>query len=152
MRDGFAEKGDVGPEYCPWFPSQPSWTFLINQFWLLNGTILVYNHTHMYFGPEQRQNEFIFLQNGDLFHRKWSGWSGNITMIPILGFMNLGSELILNLNWFIARLQPHRYVFWAITATKLVHFPPKWGLALQKMERLDWKIVHDSHPRLHEPS
>ena len=73
-------------------------------------------------------------------------------MIPILGFMNLDNKLILNLNWCSISLQPYTHVFWAVTATKLVQFPPKGGLALQKMVRLDWKIDHDSHPGLREPS
>ena len=28
-----------------------------------------------------------------------------------------------------ASLKPHTHVFWVRTATKLVGFPPKWGLA-----------------------
>ena len=72
-------------------------------------------------------------------------------MIPIIGFMKIDNKLILNLNWFSTSLQPYTHVFWAITSTKLVHFPPKRGLALRKMVRLDWKIIYDSHPRLHEP-
>ena len=73
-------------------------------------------------------------------------------MIPILGFMNLDNDQILNLNWYTASLQPCTHVFWARIATQLVHFPPKRGLPLQKMVRLDWKSNHDSHPRVHESS
>ena len=55
-------------------------------------------------------------------------------MISITGFMNLYNELIFNLNWYSTSLQPYTHVFWAITATKLVHFgryyfAPKYGLA-----------------------
>ena len=152
MRAGFAENGEVGLEIKPWLPFQTTWTFLVNQCWLWNSIILVYNHTNMCFGPEQPQNEFIFLQNWDLLEIKCWGWSRNSSMIIILGFMNLNSKLILNSNWYSISLQPCTHVYWVRTATKLVHLPPKWGLTFQKMVRLDWKIVHDSHVRPHEPS
>ena len=163
MKSVLVENGEVGLENYPWFSFQASWTFLINQYWLWTSIITVYNHTNMCFGPEHPQNESMFLQNGDLFDRKWWGWSRNSSTIPLLGFVNLDNKLILNLNWYSISLQPYTHVFCAIIATKLVHFPPKWGLtvkilkmkfpkALQKMVRLDWKIDHDSHPRLHEPS
>ena len=51
-----------------------------------------------------------------------------------------------------ASLKLHTHVFWVRAATKLVGFPPKWGLSWEKMVRLDWKINHDSHARIHEPS
>ena len=73
-------------------------------------------------------------------------------MIPIVGFMYLDNKLTLNLNWYSISLQPCTNVFWATKVTKLVYFPPKCGLVLQKMVRLDWKINHDSHPSLHETS
>ena len=129
MRAGFAENGEVGLEIKPGLPFQATWTFLVNQCWLWNSIIPVYNHKHMCFGPEQPQNEFIFLQNWDLLERKWWGWSRNTTMIPILGFMNLDNKIILNLNWYSISLQPYTHVFWVRTATKLVDFPPKWGFA-----------------------
>ena len=46
MRAYFAENVEVWLENYPTLSSKALWTFIINQCWLLNSIILVYNHTH----------------------------------------------------------------------------------------------------------
>ena len=50
-------------------------------------------------------------------------------MIPITGFNNLTHELVYTLLWYNTNLHPYTHVFWARTATKLLNFAPKRGLA-----------------------
>ena len=84
----------------------------------------------MYFGPDQPQNWSDFLlQNGDWLGRKWQGWGSYPTMIPKPVILNLSYELILMFKWCSTSLEPYTHVFWARPATKLVGFPPQWGLA-----------------------
>ena len=105
----------------------------------------------MCFGPDQPPNWSDFLKNGDWLGRKWQGWSINQCMIPLPVFVKLYYELILSFKWCNTSLQPYTHVFWASIATQLVHFDPELRLALQKMVRLDWEIIPDSNPMLHEP-
>ena len=72
-------------------------------------------------------------------------------MIPLTGFTNLDNKRM-KFKWYSTSLQPYTHGFWARIAMELIGFPPTWGLAWYKMVRLEQKIIHDSHPRLHESS
>ena len=75
-------------------------------------------------------------------------------MIPILGLMNLDNELILNFKWCSTSLQPYTHVFWVRTATQLVGFPPKQGLALYYRSRIPHTrvLVQNIHKTSQFPS
>ena len=83
----------------------------------------------MYFWPEQPQNYLILLQNGDLNSWKWRGWTEMSSTIHISGFTNIAHELIFKLEWYNTSLQQHIHLIRARTATKLLNFDPKRGLA-----------------------
>ena len=88
-------------------------------------------HTLLTIWPSPRSITGYLLKWG-LAGGKWQGWSRNISMISIPGFMNLLNKLMLTLEVHNTGLQPNTHVFWPKTATNLVNFPQKWGLVWQK--------------------
>ena len=129
IRIGLVEIAEVGVKIPLYFPSQASWKCMMNYYWLWNNITLVYNHRYMSFGSKQPTHYSISLQNGDLLGIQHWGWTTNPSMIPISGFMNLAYELFLSLNWYSSSLKWHTHGVTTTTATTLLRFSMKWGLA-----------------------
>ena len=77
------------------------------------------------------------LQIVGVIGRKLQGWSGNTSMIPTPRFMHLTDELTLTCYWCLYDLQPCMLIFSVKNMSKEAKFPPKWGLAWQKIARLE---------------
>ena len=111
------------------FPSQSSWSLLVNPFWLWNASAAVCNHVHMLFGPEPPGNRSFLAEFGSQLGSKCCVWMKIPCKNPTSGFLDLSNELILTLESFFSSLQPCVYVIWAKSTLELLVFGQNWGSA-----------------------
>ena len=64
------------------FPSQSSWSLLVNQFWLWNASAAVCNHVYVLFGPELPQNWSFLAKFGHQVGRKSCVWMKKHVRFP----------------------------------------------------------------------
>ena len=93
------------------------------------GIYIIYNHIHLCFWSKQQQIYPNLLQNLGWLGGIWWGWTRNLSMITLLGFMYLSDELKMTFYWYSYNLQPVIIVLLVKTATNILIVAPKHGLA-----------------------
>ena len=63
----------------------------------------------------------------------------------------ISSETILSMYWYSYHIRSYIVAVLVETATKLLNFATKLGLAWWNVVRFDKKCVSDSSPRIHVP-
>ena len=74
-----------------------------------------------------------------------------MSLIPLPRLMCLSDETILSIYWYSYHIQSCIVAVLVETATKLLNFATKSGLAWWNEVRFDKKSVSDSSPRIHVP-
>ena len=89
----------------------------------------MYNPTYLPFWSKYPQNYPILLQIRVWLGRTWRGWTRNPSLIPLPRLMCLSDETILSIYWYSYHIQFCIVTGFVETATKLLNFATKSGLA-----------------------
>ena len=85
--------------------------------------------------PTREELYKVIPQNKEAAYKEAAGSFGPILFIMINKnwLMYLSDELLLNFHWYLHNLQPYKVIILVKMATKLLKFPPKYGLAVSNI-------------------
>ena len=157
---GLVDCGNVGQEFCLWFPSQDSSTFMMNQYSVFIGIHIMNNPVQLLFCTitqnivmtgDQTSRE-PYLTSGHAFCGKCSVWQDECELANFTA-MNVFQGSILDI-WKAKKCPCRCFVLpGSIFCQRPPQHPcsPKWGLFQRKGVNLEYKSIYDSLTRCREP-